>query len=333
MRLSVFFACALVVAASSLASQSWQFATRALAAESEVPFLQLPAFDLTPTQGEYPKELQVGDTVEFVVKGEWGGEPPFTLLAPPNAETLFDLGWDVRVVRRKESDPKVLEVKVSPLKPGELNLPALAIVDSVQKNVARTHPLKIKVTSTLDPQDPKSKEANPLVPVAVAFPRWILATIVVLLVLAGAGIGYGFYRRQQAKKRALRKKPARRVLPEDEHALEELKKIEIAGYLKKNLPKKHFFGVSEELKRYLGARFGFDALEKTTSELLRELETRQAMGPDLRRQLQEVFEKLDLFKFTDQVPTESDAQNVLATARQLISVTKRPAPARSPDAV
>ena len=65
--------------------------------------------------------------------------------------------------------------------------------------------------------------------------------------------------------------------PPWEVALEELESVRHAGLLENERYMEHFDRTSDALRRYLGARFGFDGLESTTDEILAALK-KQAAG-------------------------------------------------------
>src|SRR5690606_36232133 len=65
--------------------------------------------------------------------------------------------------------------------------------------------------------------------------------------------------------------------PPWEVALEELDEVRHAGLLEAHRYSEYFDRTSDALRRYLGARFGFDGLESTTDEILAALK-KQAAG-------------------------------------------------------
>src|SRR6185437_16115559 len=116
--------------------------------------------------------------------------------------------------------------------------------------------------------------------------------------------------------------PAEPPKPEDEVALAAFAALEKSGVLAKGDFKKHYFRVSEILKTYVGARYGFDAPESTTQEMLQMLDRAMAaeFATDATKlgSLIELFGQLDLVKFTDHVPAGSDSSRVVAIAREFV---------------
>jgi len=85
--------------------------------------------------------------------------------------------------------------------------------------------------------------------------------------------------------------------------------------------------VSEVIRDYLGARFGFDSLEMTTDELIDEL--KRHAGRDLASfmvtEIQAWLSASDLVKFAKVSPTAAEARGALESAIRIVTAT-RPAP-------
>jgi len=82
--------------------------------------------------------------------------------------------------------------------------------------------------------------------------------------------------------------------------------------------------VSEIIRDFLGARFGFDSLELTTDELIGELK-RQAGRDMILGEIQGWLSACDLVKFAKISPTASEARGALESAIRIVTAT-RPAP-------
>src|SRR5213078_4236158 len=81
--------------------------------------------------------------------------------------------------------------------------------------------------------------------------------------------------------------------------------------------------VSEVIREYLGARFGFDSLELTTDELLAELRARAER--ELGSRLAEIrgwLSACDLVKFAKISPSASEARGTLEAAIRIVSTTR-----------
>ena len=74
--------------------------------------------------------------------------------------------------------------------------------------------------------------------------------------------------------------------------------------------------LSFALRRYLGRRLPFPAVESTTSDIQRQLLSRRMPGP-LVRQTVELLRACDLVKFARQQAAETTARERTATARRI----------------
>jgi hypothetical protein len=110
-------------------------------------------------------------------------------------------------------------------------------------------------------------------------------------------------------------------------ALEELTAVRLAELVQKGRYAEHFDRVSDAVRRYLGARYGFDGLETTTREALAALGRVSPRVP-VFTEIQLFLEDADLVKFAKRTPEEAECQAVLEQAEQLVQRTmpvERPA--------
>jgi len=281
---------------------------------SNAAFLSLPeiAIELDPAQGGQP--IKVGDALKLKV----GSAPPgATAIEVQSGSTLLeDEGWNL--------DVQELNVTATPLKPGKRALPSLAIVDATGKQLARTSPLEFTVASAIKEDDPKPTEPVEVKPpLGLPFPTWVIVVIAAVALLILTAIGYAIWRAIQ--ERRARSAPAlpEIVRTEDEIAVIALTELESQGFLKKGEFKKHYFRVSEILKAYLGARYGFDAPECTTREMIDRMETEKLLSDTFIDQIESLFERMDRVKFTDHVPATEESSRLIESARKIVQSTRR----------
>ncbi|HEX6272740.1 MAG TPA: hypothetical protein VFZ53_06870 [Polyangiaceae bacterium] len=111
--------------------------------------------------------------------------------------------------------------------------------------------------------------------------------------------------------------PAR---PPWEVAFEELYDLRHAGLVAEARFAEHFDRVSDIVRKYLGARFGFDGLESTTREVLFVL---RRLNPPLESldSIESFLRQADLVKFAKTVPSAEDCELALTRAERIISTT------------
>jgi hypothetical protein len=108
--------------------------------------------------------------------------------------------------------------------------------------------------------------------------------------------------------------------PPWEVALEELFDVRVAQLVEQGRFAEHFDRVSDAVRRYLGARYGFDGLETTTREAmvaLRRISPFIGVLPDIESFLQNA----DLVKFAKLAPTEPECHSVLGQAEDIVRRT------------
>ncbi len=282
-------------------------------------FLQLPAYDLTPSA---PGPFRVGDQLRFQPLSQIAGAaklgtPPSPESSEKNSETP---GWQIL-------KPEMPDFTLALIKPGTVIVPSLAIEDAEGKAIARTNPLTLEVQSAVKADDPKANQPADLRPPAeLGFPWRLVIFLSLVFALLLAGVIYGWVKWSR-RQRAPLPEPAAPVLPpkaEDVAALEALTAIERQGWMLKGEYKRHYFSISEVLKRYLGARYRFEALESTTREIIAALEDRKLAADEVTDEVEALLSAMDEVKFTDHVPTPETGHELLAKVKVLVIKTRRP---------
>jgi hypothetical protein len=217
--------------------------------------------------------------------------------------------------------------------PGEITVPAIPM--AIGSTTAKTSELLVSVRSTLSEDEAKvasstlaeampeleSMAAPDPLPEAVVGPDYtalygiggalllgLIALIVVKLL-------------KRKKERAVEAPPPPPPRPAHEVALEKIAALEAAGHPKEDALKEFFSAISEILREYAGARWGFDSLELTVDELMDALGARKTEGLD-RERLRNLLVRADLVKFAKYRPTQPEAVEVLAVTKTIVEATK-----------
>lgn len=275
-------------------------------------------FDLPDTSvvaaGKTPSEFVV-EQVEPAVRpegGAAGGEP-----APPG-----ETAWTV---------------KVRPFATGDLTFPALSLsyrlVDgggegapvgpgAAAQSVA-TEPAIIHVRSVLPEGD------HP--PAGIKDPWWLRRSwwSVILGALAAILLGAAVvaaWRRYRRRLRAGPAAPAAAAVPEEppyERALRELEALLAGDLLARGKLKEFHIALSEIIKRFLAGRYRFDALDRTTAEVLADL-SRSGAGSSLLGGAAQLLGACDLVKFAKHRPAPAEIDETVGSARALIETGRPP---------
>jgi hypothetical protein len=134
-----------------------------------------------------------------------------------------------------------------------------------------------------------------------------------------------FLRFKDAFKKAPPPVPPR---PAWEVALSRLQALEQEGLLDRHEYETFLDGVVDTLREYLGSRYGFDGLECTTREILRQLEQR---APDFSSMLdvRGLLQRTDLVKFARRLPTVDECREAIDQVRRIVRTTT-PGPSLDP---
>ena len=204
---------------------------------------------------------------------------------------------------------------------GEPKIPPFIVPYPAEGEVvaAASDSIPVKVASVM-PKD--MKDINDLKP-QIQFPNF-LPIWIILGILAAAGLGYAGWRLYRRYRR-IRLYGTPLPDPWDE-ALAALDKVPAEDWVASGHFKRYYYTVSEVLKRYLTRRFGFPALDQTTTEILRAMKA--AKTPE-REGFGEFFQSADMVKYAKFVPSATEAAAVMSTARELVKATT-PKPEPSP---
>ncbi len=175
-------------------------------------------------------------------------------------------------------------------------------------------PMSIEVLSNLGkmPEKAQLRPIMGIVPTSLVWLKhlpWVVGGLAVLLVI-GAGLFWWW------RKRSLRQLDAELVDPPHVRARREIKQLESQGLFEKGYAKQYYFGLSEILRRYLGAIRGFPAVEATTEEIA------LYIGNKKDRVLLSLLRQADLIKFADLVPVVTRKGEDLKTALSYIQETE-----------
>lgn len=142
--------------------------------------------------------------------------------------------------------------------------------------------------------------------------RW-LVVVAALVALATVGL---FFLWKKRKQRVFVKEPLP-DLPADFIALRELRRIENLKLPEAGEFKKYYTLVTDAIRNYIEKRFGVAALDRTTSEILNDLERKRRHIDKLELLLQEA----DLVKFAKYIPALTSAREAMITARDIVAKT------------
>lgn len=313
----------------------------------------LPAGRERPALTErFPSQAISGHVVELTVEVEHGeGERLLQggVAMDPGAESVRSLGragfrlthpeGEVpprveRVATGSRSRSRlVLPLVVLPARPGRqtLWLPPLPVAlarASGELVTTCTSPHRIEVEDPIASTPDARPRDNP--PPLPQLEEWVLMRRLAqgaAVALPAALVGAWLARRWLRRSRPLPPPPPPR--PPWEVALESLGELRGADLQEAGARAEYFDRVSDVVRRYLGDRYGFEGLERTSEELLALLGRvvpPVPVLPEVRRFLEEA----DLVKFARFTPSQEDCARLLGRAEELVRSTVPPRPTSAP---
>lgn len=196
----------------------------------------------------------------------------------------------------------------------------------------RSKALAVKVYSipvdTLHPEQffgPKTVREIPITWDDVSTIVWLI-----LLMLALGGLAYYLFIRYKDNKPIIKKIKIEPKLPPHQQALQEIERIKGDKTLRTTDPKAYYTELTDVLRTYMEERFGFNAMEMTSSEIIDKL--KEINDKESINDLMFLFQTADLVKFAKHSPLMNENDMNLVNAVDFINKTKvEPDPNAKPE--
>ncbi|WP_294588662.1 hypothetical protein [uncultured Bacteroides sp.] len=153
-----------------------------------------------------------------------------------------------------------------------------------------------------------------------AWEDWYVAIACVLLFVPLLLLLIYLVKRIRDNKPIIRKVKVEPKLPPHQLAIQEIERIKNEKVWQKGLSKEYYTELTDTLRTYIKDRFGFNALEMTSSEIidkLLEMKDKEAI-----KDLRELFQTADLVKFAKHNPMMNENDANLINAIDFINETK-----------
>ena len=155
---------------------------------------------------------------------------------------------------------------------------------------------------------------------------WIFGVLTALFLICVIGYLVQRYRRHRSE---VPVKPAEPELPPYETAIRELDSIKDQKLWQQGLNKEYYTQVTDTLRRYISRRYGVNAMEKTSEEILAIIE-RESDEHTVYDTLRQVLRLSDYVKFAKLHPLPDENDESMRNAYLFVNQTKR-AEALQPD--
>lgn len=184
--------------------------------------------------------------------------------------------------------------------------------------------LALKVYSVNVPLDPNNPEhffgPKSIMKVPFVWEDWYAVIILTVLFIPLLLLLIYLIKRIRDNKPIIRKIKIEPKLPAHQIAMKEIERIKAEKIWQKGQPKEYYTELTDTLRTYIKERFGFNALEMTSSEIiekLMEIKDKEAIS-DLRI----LFQTADLVKFAKHNPMMNENDANLINAIDFINETK-----------
>ncbi len=264
-----------------------------------------------------PMEMMIGEqaTVTLTVQAKEGATIEWPVL-----QSRHMLVPGVEVLTTQHPKHNTLVITLTSFDGNLYHLPAFKVKVNGQEEKSAELALKVVEvevdTLHLDKfYGPKDVQDNPF-----QWSDWSLAFWLSVLMLLLIAAGYYLYLRLRDNKPVIAHiKIVKRLLPHQK-AMKEIEQIKAEGMSTSENPKEYYTKLTDTLRKYIEERYGFSAMEMTSSEIIERLTS----SDDQQRldELRQLFTTADLVKFAkySTMINENDAN--LVNAIDFINQTK-----------
>ena len=214
--------------------------------------------------------------------------------------------------------------------PGTLTIPPFAVLGSEGADTAFSNVLTIKVlpvdVDSLETVHPMESIVEPASKWYDYIPNWVFWALLAIAVVAMAVAAYLYWRKRDEKAEIEKAKP----VPPYELAISRLHTLQARKLPESGHEKEYYTELVDILRQYLEGRFGINAMEMTSSQIVKALRsnTETRMSADMVRSILSIA---DFVKFAKVRPLPDDNVKAFVRAQDFVEQTK-PAPEPEPEA-
>jgi len=264
------------------------------------------------------RDLSVGDRINFTVTIM---APKGATAQPPDPASAFDpltvKEWNNRKFPLKNADSIVFDYELTTYKAENCAIPQLPFILNAgnRSDTLRTDsiPLTVIALCKIDSADIMDLKPQQVTGKRSLFWLWCCLTFIAL----AAAI---FFARSLIRKHR-KGPPPPPPKPPYEEAMEALAALDAKQYPMKGMIREYVFELSEILKRYSERRFGVNAAEFTTEEMLAWLSVSN-LGKEQRYAMEWFYRAADPVKFAKYLPDQGTIDRFGIEARAFVENTK-----------
>ena len=276
-----------------------------------------------------PAVVTVGDPVSLVVTVSHAADARVVWPDPFEIDP-FEL-VDLRLIAPVPEGNRVqssAELTLTAFELGELRVPGFVVevVDTAGDTVTlSTDAAMVTVESVGRDEGGDIRDIKG--PIAIPFSVVTLLPWLAGLAMLG-GAAYWLYRRYRHRKRPRVPVPVVPPRPAHEIAYEALDALETSGLLELGEVKTYHIRVSDIMRVYVEGRFGVEAMEMTTGEVLNGLRLRGATS-GVVADFRQLLDRCDLVKFAKFRPDAATCTELVPLSRRMVGATTRADPVQA----
>lgn len=198
------------------------------------------------------------------------------------------------------------------------NRPVLKVepvaLDSANVIFKDGEPVDVTVTDYTDVVDDNYKFTDALPDWATNYGWWIVLTIVLIAALI-------FVYMKWLRHGRIPLMPAKKPVPPYELAMSQLEQLQERKLWQMGAEKEYYTELTDILRTYLSGRFGIDAMEMTTSEILTAIKN-DPFVDQFSKQVNDVLSEADFVKFAKAKPQAHENEHAFNLTRQFVEQTR-----------
>jgi len=264
------------------------------------------------------EKITIGDRIHFDIKVNI--PQTYALQVPEKSENLGE--WsvkDIQVYEDKKDLSKHIKYTLTAYTTGEMLIPETIVkyIDDKQKeNQIKTQGMKVNIESVLSKVkgQPGLRDIAPVMSLEVPLSVYLMWFLLISVILAGAGIGYYYYKKSHAVTMPENLPPP---IPPDVLAFEALEKLKNSNLIKDRKIKEFYIILIDIVRDFLKGVYGIETRDRTTSEIYSELKKKEHEKKKLAF-IREFLEEGDLVKFAKYFPDEKICWQDFETGKNII---------------
>lgn len=215
------------------------------------------------------------------------------------------------------------EVLVTSFDSGFYYIPPFKYV--IEEDTFATESLSLKIVPVDVPEEATAADVkdikNVVAPPFVLWdfvPAWLLILIVAVVLIVVAVYFVARYYKQRKVEAAI---PPEKRIPPYELAMQELKQLRESKLWQQGQEKQYYTRLVDILREYIDSRFGINAMEMTSSQILAALQ-RNKDTKEVNKYLNEILSMADFVKFAKMRPMPDDNERVMHRAVDFVELTR-----------